>query len=89
MAPRLYLRVRAGNKSQKLTQRRLLDFNLGANSFGLTTANLTWTNNSGATSWEIEILPAAAIPTETGVVYKNNGKIENFYDYLDLKNQIK
>ncbi|MBY8964043.1 choice-of-anchor L domain-containing protein, partial [Flavobacterium sp. D11R37] len=43
--------------------------NLGANSFGLTTANLTWTNNSGATSWEIEILPAAAIPTETGVVY--------------------
>jgi hypothetical protein len=26
---------------------------------------------------------------ETGVIYKNQDKIENFYDYLDFKNQIK
>ncbi len=26
---------------------------------------------------------------EPGVVVEKNGKIENFYDYLDLKNQLK
>ncbi len=34
-----------------------------------TTASLSWANPSGATSWEIEVLPAATAPTGTGVVY--------------------
>jgi len=34
-----------------------------------TTASLTWANPSGATSWEIEVVGAAATPTGTGVVY--------------------
>ncbi|OIQ19382.1 MAG: hypothetical protein BM557_06665 [Flavobacterium sp. MedPE-SWcel] len=33
----------------------------------LTSAELTWT--SAATAWEIEVVPAAAIPTGTGVTY--------------------
>ena len=32
-------------------------------------ANLSWANPSGATSWEIEIIPVASAPTGTGVVY--------------------
>ncbi len=32
-------------------------------------ANLSWANPSGATSWEIEVVPVAAAPTGTGVVY--------------------
>ena len=43
--------------------------NLGANGITQTSANLTWTNTSGATSWEIEVLPFANTPTGTGVVY--------------------
>ncbi len=46
---------------------------------GLTTAgiffgsaNLTWGNPSGATSWEIEVLPAATLPTGFGVTYNGN-----------------
>ncbi len=38
----------------------------GVTSFG---ATLNWTNTSGATSWEIEIVPASGTPTGTGVVY--------------------
>ncbi|WP_333600614.1 choice-of-anchor L domain-containing protein [Flavobacterium sp.] len=34
-----------------------------------TSANLSWANPSGATSWEIEVLPAAATATGVGVVY--------------------
>ena len=34
-----------------------------------TTASLSWANPSGATSWEIEVLPAATAPTGTGVIY--------------------
>jgi gliding motility-associated-like protein len=37
---------------------------------GLNSAQLTWTNPAGgATSWEIEILPAGAASTGTGIVY--------------------
>ena len=32
-------------------------------------ASLNWANPSGATSWEIEIIPAANTPTGVGVVY--------------------
>ena len=32
-------------------------------------ANLSWANPSGATSWEIEVLPAASTSTGIGVVY--------------------
>ena len=32
-------------------------------------ANLTWANPSGATSWEIEVLPAATATTGVGVLY--------------------
>jgi len=42
---------------------------LQANNISQTTAELIWDNPSGATSWEIEIVPAAANPTGTGVVY--------------------
>ena len=34
-----------------------------------TTASLSWANPSGATSWEIEVIPAANTPTGVGVVY--------------------
>ena len=43
----------------------------GLTSTGITFngATLNWANPSGATSWEIEIIPAAATATGTGVVY--------------------
>lgn len=34
-----------------------------------TTASLSWANPSGATSWEIEVIPAANTPTGVGVAY--------------------
>jgi hypothetical protein len=42
---------------------------LTAGNISQTTANLSWANPSGATSWEIEVVPAAAAPTGAGVVY--------------------
>ncbi|TDP60263.1 choice-of-anchor J domain-containing protein [Flavobacterium dankookense] len=42
---------------------------LAVSSITQTSANLNWDNPSGATSWEIEIIPAAANPTGTGIVY--------------------
>ncbi|WP_298139836.1 choice-of-anchor J domain-containing protein, partial [Flavobacterium sp.] len=32
-------------------------------------ASLSWANPSGATSWEIEVIPATATPTGVGIVY--------------------
>ncbi|WP_395043461.1 fibronectin type III domain-containing protein, partial [Flavobacterium sp.] len=32
-------------------------------------ASLSWANPSGATSWEIEVLPAASVATGVGVIY--------------------
>jgi hypothetical protein len=32
-------------------------------------ASLSWSNPSGATSWEIEVIPATGTPTGTGTVY--------------------
>ncbi|RKS00900.1 fibronectin type III domain-containing protein [Flavobacterium sp. 102] len=34
-----------------------------------TSATLNWANPSGATSWEIEVVPSAGTPTGVGVVY--------------------
>jgi large repetitive protein len=42
---------------------------LTASNFTETTASLSWANPSGATSWEIEVVPAAGSPTGTGIVY--------------------
>ncbi|NDJ00094.1 hypothetical protein GWA97_13470, partial [Flavobacterium sp. LaA7.5] len=36
---------------------------------GLDSADLDWTNTSGATSWEVIVLPAAGIPNVDGVIY--------------------
>ncbi len=36
---------------------------------GTTTTDLTWTENNGGNSWEIEVLPATSTPTRTGVTY--------------------
>ena len=34
-----------------------------------TSVNLNWNNPSGATSWEVEVLPANGLPTGTGINY--------------------
>ncbi|WP_395052281.1 fibronectin type III domain-containing protein [Flavobacterium sp.] len=34
-----------------------------------TSAELSWANPGGATSWEIEIVPVGTLPTGTGIVY--------------------
>ncbi|WP_412476438.1 fibronectin type III domain-containing protein [Flavobacterium sp. TBRC 19031] len=43
--------------------------NLAAGPITQTSATLTWGNPSGATSWEIEILPFADAPTGVGVIH--------------------
>jgi gliding motility-associated-like protein len=42
---------------------------LTAGNITQTTADLSWGNPSGATSWEIEVVPVATAPTGSGVVY--------------------
>jgi len=42
---------------------------LAANGITQTSANLTWGNPSGATSWEIEVIPATGTPTGVGTFY--------------------
>ncbi|MFN3752599.1 choice-of-anchor J domain-containing protein [Flavobacterium sp.] len=42
---------------------------LAAGGITQTSANLSWANPSGATSWEIEVLPVAGTPTGVGVIY--------------------
>ena len=42
---------------------------LTATAITATSASLSWANPSGATSWEIEVVPAANTPTGIGVVY--------------------
>ena len=43
--------------------------NLAAGPITQTSATLTWGNPSGATSWEIEVLPFADAPTGVGVIH--------------------
>lgn len=43
--------------------------NLSTSNIGLTTADLSWDNPGGSTSWEIEIIPEGGVPTGHGVVY--------------------
>jgi hypothetical protein len=45
---------------------------LAANAITQTTADLSWGNPSGATSWEIEVLPFASAPTGVGVIYSGS-----------------
>jgi len=42
---------------------------LTANGITQTSANLSWGNPSGATSWEIEVVPSTGTPTGTGIIY--------------------
>ena len=42
---------------------------LTANGITQTSANLSWGNPSGATSWEIEVILGTGTPTGTGVIY--------------------
>lgn len=55
--------------SVQLNERCLDPTGLNATGILSTSANLTWANPSNATSWEIEVLPAATAPTGVGVVY--------------------
>lgn len=52
-----------------ITQQCLDPTGLSATGITQTSANLSWANPSAATSWEIEILPAAGTPTGTGIIY--------------------
>ncbi|MFN7014824.1 MAG: choice-of-anchor J domain-containing protein, partial [Bacteroidia bacterium] len=52
-----------------ILERCLDPTNLAANGITQTSANLSWGNPSGATSWEIEVLPVAGTFTGVGVVY--------------------
>ncbi|RZJ33563.1 MAG: hypothetical protein EOO51_13380, partial [Flavobacterium sp.] len=46
--------------------------NLNANLITQTSASLSWTNPSGSTQWEIEIMPVADTPMGTGILISNN-----------------
>ena len=50
-------------------QQCLVPTTLTATAIIATSASLSWANPSGATSWEIEVLPAANAPTGVGVIY--------------------
>ena len=53
----------------RLASRCLDPTGLTASGILFNQANLSWANPSGATSWEIEVIPATTTPTGTGVVY--------------------
>src|SRR6478672_11519640 len=53
----------------QLNSRCLDPTNLGQSGLFFDSADLTWGNPSGATSWEVEVLPAATAPTGFGVIY--------------------
>ena len=50
-------------------QQCLVPTALTATAITATSASLSWANPSGATSWEIEVVPAANAPTGVGVIY--------------------
>jgi gliding motility-associated-like protein len=47
--------------------------NLNATSNGTTTATISFSNPSGATTFEVEAIPAAQAPTGSGFIYTGNG----------------
>ncbi|MGV1012787.1 MAG: fibronectin type III domain-containing protein [Flavobacterium sp.] len=53
----------------KLVQQCLAPTNQTATGITQTTANLSWTNPSGSTSWEIEVIPVTGTPTGAGTIY--------------------
>jgi len=52
-----------------IVQQCLTPTALTANGITQTSANLTWGNPSGATSWEVEIISSPGTPTGTGTIY--------------------
>lgn len=52
-----------------INQKCLVPTGLTAAGITFNGANLNWANPSGATSWQIEIIPVAATPTGVGVTY--------------------
>ena len=52
-----------------INTRCLVPTGLTATGITFNGANLNWANPSGATSWEIEVVPTANTPTGVGVVY--------------------
>ena len=53
----------------EVIQQCLVPTTLTATAITATSASLSWANPSGATTWEIEVVPAASAPTGVGVVY--------------------
>jgi large repetitive protein len=58
-----------------------------AGNIGSDTADLTWNNPSGATTWEVEVVPVAASPTGEGEVY--SGLLPYEADGLTASTQYK
>jgi len=46
--------------------------NLAVTNITTTSATLNWTNPAGAISWEVEVLPATAVPTGVGIIATSN-----------------
>jgi gliding motility-associated-like protein len=53
----------------KIVQQCLAPNNLTATNITQNSADLNWSNPSGSTSWEIEVVPATGTPTGVGDVY--------------------
>ena len=53
----------------KIVQQCLAPTNLTATGITQNSANLNWSNPSGSTSWEIEVVPATGTPTGVGTTY--------------------
>ncbi|MHA3789513.1 choice-of-anchor J domain-containing protein [Flavobacterium hauense] len=64
----------------RVAEKCLMPENLNASDITLTTANLTWDTPSGSTQWEIQVLPASEVLTETGEPY--NGTLPYHADGL-------
>ncbi|RZJ35174.1 MAG: T9SS type B sorting domain-containing protein [Flavobacterium sp.] len=56
----------------RIVQQCLDPSNLAAGSISQTSAQLNWANPSGATQWELQLIPAADTPTGTGVIINSN-----------------
>jgi len=64
--------------------------NLAVTNITTESATLSWTSPSGATSWEVEILPATAVPTGVGVVTSTNPfVVSGFMPCTDYKYYVR